>query len=51
MDGIVLLNSAYALLAADAVETPEQGIKKAEESIDSKAALNVVERLREFTNR
>jgi anthranilate phosphoribosyltransferase len=48
---IVLLNSAYALLAADAVETPEQGIKKAEESIDSKAALNVVERLREFTNR
>lgn len=42
---IVILNSAYALLAADKVEKISDGITLAEKSIDSKAALHVLEKL------
>ena len=42
---IVVLNSAYALLAAGKVSTAAQGIVLAEKTIDSGAALSVLKNL------
>ncbi|MFH1645399.1 MAG: anthranilate phosphoribosyltransferase [Candidatus Omnitrophota bacterium] len=47
---IVLLNSAYALLASDKAESVKQGISLAEESIDSGCALSKLEALKSFTS-
>jgi len=47
---IVLLNSAYALVAAGKVDTPSEGIAVAAEAIDSGRALQQVERLAALTN-
>ena len=47
---IVLLNAAYALIAAGKVETPAEGIVVAAEAIDSGRALHQVERLAALTN-
>lgn len=47
---IVLLNAAYALIAAGKATTPAEGIKLATESIDSGRALQQVEKLAELTN-
>lgn len=46
---IILINSAAALLAADAAESMEDGIKKAGESIDSGKAMEKLEQLASFT--
>ncbi len=46
---IVLLNSGCAIYAADRACSIEQGIRLAEESIDSKAALNKLEMLKEYS--
>jgi anthranilate phosphoribosyltransferase len=46
----VVMNSAAALLAADAVETWEQAARMAEASIDSGKAADALERLRRATN-
>jgi len=46
---IVLLNAAFALLAAGKVDNVKDGIKLAEESIDSRKALDKLEKLREYT--
>ncbi|MCF7846441.1 MAG: anthranilate phosphoribosyltransferase [Candidatus Peribacteraceae bacterium] len=48
---VVVLNAAAALKAADKVETIEDGIKLAEESIDSGAAKKKLEELVEFTQK
>jgi len=48
---IVLLNAAFALLAADKAKETKEGIKLAEESIDSGKALKKLEELKEFTNK
>ena len=48
---IVLLNSGFAVCAGGAAETPEDGLDKARESIDTGAALKKFEALKEFTNR
>ena len=48
---IVLLNSAFALYAAEAVKTPEEGMGIAANMIDEGRALGVLNKLREFTNR
>ena len=48
---IVLINSAYGLYTAGAVENITQGIKMAEHAIDSKRALNKLNELKESTNR
>ncbi|MCK5282695.1 MAG: anthranilate phosphoribosyltransferase [Nanoarchaeota archaeon] len=48
---IVVLNAAAALLAADEVDSIKEGIKKAEESIDSGKALEKLEKMIEFTNK
>jgi anthranilate phosphoribosyltransferase len=48
---IVVLNAAFALYAAEAVKTPQDGIPKAAELIDSGASLRVLKNLIEFTNR
>jgi len=47
---IVLLNSAYALMAADRVTTPVEGVTMAAEAIDSGRALEQVKKLAEMTN-
>ena len=46
---IVLMNAAYALLAAGKVGAPRQGIEKAAEAIDSGEAMNKLERLIELS--
>jgi len=48
---IVVLNAAYALYTAQAVENLKQGIRMAEQAIDSKRAIGKLEELEEFTNR
>lgn len=47
---IVLLNAAYALIAAGKVNTPAEGILMAGEAIDSGSALQQVEKLAALTN-
>ena len=47
---VVLLNAAAALLAADAVKSLREGVLRAEESIESGAALRTLEALRRLTN-
>lgn len=47
---IVLLNAAYALVAAGKVDTPLEGIAAAAEAIDSGRELRQVERLAAVTN-
>lgn len=47
---IVLLNAGCAIYAADKTNTIAEGIKLAEESIDSKAALKKLELLREYSH-
>jgi anthranilate phosphoribosyltransferase len=47
---IVLLNAAYALVAAGKAPTPAEGITLAAGAIDSGRALRQVERLAEMTN-
>jgi anthranilate phosphoribosyltransferase len=46
---IVLLNSGCAIYAADKADTIAEGIKLAEKSIDSKAALRKLELLKEYS--
>ncbi len=46
---IVMINSAAALVAADAAETLAEGITKASESIDSGSAMAKLEQLVQFT--
>ncbi|MFT5429861.1 MAG: anthranilate phosphoribosyltransferase [Myxococcota bacterium] len=46
-----VLNAAFALFAAELVDTPQAGLAMAEKSIDSGAAAAVLDRLIEFTNR
>jgi anthranilate phosphoribosyltransferase len=48
---IVILNAAAALKAADKVDSLEEGIKMAEESIDSGAAKKKLEELIDFTQK
>jgi len=48
---IVVLNAAYALYTAQAVENLMQGMRMAEHAIDSKRAIGKLEELKEFTNR
>ncbi|QEM67966.1 anthranilate phosphoribosyltransferase [Geobacter sp. FeAm09] len=48
---IVLLNAAYALMAAGKVATPAEGIALAAEAIDSGRAMTQLEKLVELTNR
>ena len=48
---IVVVNAAYALYMAEAVETLKQGMGLAQHAIDSKRALQKLEELKEFTNR
>jgi anthranilate phosphoribosyltransferase len=47
---IVLLNAAYALVAAGKTGTPEEGLTLAAEAIDSGRALKQVEKLAALTN-
>lgn len=47
---IVLLNSAYAFVAAGTVPTPEEGLKLAAQAIDSGKALEQLLKLVELTN-
>ncbi len=47
---IVLLNAGCAIYAADKTSSIAEGIKLAEESIDSKAALRKLELLREYSH-
>jgi anthranilate phosphoribosyltransferase len=47
---VVLLNAAYALIAAGKVADPAEGIKLAAEAIDSGRALAQVEKLAQLTN-
>lgn len=46
---IVLLNAAYALVAAGTVATPEEGVLRAAEAINSGRALQQVEKLAAMT--
>jgi anthranilate phosphoribosyltransferase len=48
---IVLLNSAAALVVADLVSSIEEGLERARESIDSGAALSVLDRLVNLSQR
>ena len=48
---IVVVNAAYALYTAQAVESFLQGMRMAEHAIDSGRALQKLEELKEFTNR
>jgi anthranilate phosphoribosyltransferase len=48
---IVVVNAAYALYTAQAVESLKQGMRMAEHAIDSKRATGKLEELKEFTNR
>jgi anthranilate phosphoribosyltransferase len=47
---IVVLNAAFALAAADHAVTVSEGIEAASTSIDSGAALEKLERLREVSS-
>jgi anthranilate phosphoribosyltransferase len=47
---VVLLNAAYALVAASKAETPKAGIEMAAEAIDSGRALAQIEKLAGLTN-
>ena len=47
---VVLLNTAYALVAAGKVATPKEGIHLAAEAIDSGRALAQIEKLAQLTN-
>ena len=47
---IVVLNSAFAITASGIVSDPEDGIKAAEQSIDSGAAMKKLNELVKFTN-
>lgn len=47
---VVVLNAAFALVAADKVSTVQDGIKLAEESIDKGYAFKKLELLRKYTN-
>lgn len=47
---IVVLNSAFAICAGGAAETPEEGLRLAEESIDSGNALAKFVALKEYTS-
>lgn len=47
---VVVLNSAFALMVSGKVKNPQEGIARAQESIDSGKAIRVLERLREETN-
>jgi anthranilate phosphoribosyltransferase len=46
---VVLMNSAAAIVAGNKAESLEEGLKKAEESIDKGAALDKLKRLAEFS--
>lgn len=46
----VVLNAAFAIAAAGIVATPQDGVRIAEESIDSRTALNKLETLAKLTN-
>ncbi|MFC1692927.1 anthranilate phosphoribosyltransferase [Candidatus Latescibacterota bacterium] len=48
---IVLLNSAFAICAGGAADSAEEGLRLAKDSIDSGAAMQKFEALKEFTNR
>lgn len=48
---VVLINAAFALVAAGAAESLAEGVQKAAESIDEGAALAKLEQLREFTRK
>ena len=48
---IVVVNAAYALYTAQAVENLKQGIRMAEHAIDSRRSLQKLEEIKEFTNR
>jgi anthranilate phosphoribosyltransferase len=48
---IVVVNAAYALYTAQAVENLRQGMRMAEHAIDSGRAIGKLEELKEFTNR
>jgi anthranilate phosphoribosyltransferase len=47
---IVLLNAAYALMAAGKAATPTEGMTLAAEAIDSGRAMQQVEKLAALTN-
>jgi anthranilate phosphoribosyltransferase len=47
---IVLLNSAFAICAGGLADTPAEGLRLAEKSIDSGAAMEAYRRMKEFTN-
>ena len=47
---IVVLNSAFSICAGGGADTPEEGLKIAEKSIDSGAAMAKYEALRELSN-
>ena len=47
---VVLLNAAYALVAAGKAATPQEGITLAAAAIDSGRALKQVEKLAALTN-
>jgi anthranilate phosphoribosyltransferase len=48
---VAVLNAAFAICAASVTDTPKEGIAAAEKSIDSGAALEKLEKLRELSNR
>jgi anthranilate phosphoribosyltransferase len=48
---VVLLNAAYALVAAEKAKTVKSGIRLAEESIDSGKAMAKLNQLKAFTNK
>ncbi len=48
---IVVVNAAYALYTAQAVDNLKQGMRMAEHAIDSRRAIGKLEELKEFTNR
>ena len=48
---IVIVNAAYALYIAQAVETLPQGIRMAEHAVDSGRTLKKLDQLKEFTSR
>ena len=48
---IVLLNAAAAIMVADLADNLHQGLKKADEAIDSRAAAECLEKMIEISNR
>ncbi|MBF0486407.1 MAG: anthranilate phosphoribosyltransferase, partial [Candidatus Omnitrophica bacterium] len=48
---IVLLNSAFALYAAEKVNSPQDGLALAAHAIDSGQAMAKLEALKEFSHR